>query len=89
MRFRIVQEGLRNIKKHSGAHSAQVRLRVNGSAVHLLISDQGAGFDLKELKMKEGLGVWRQNGALAGRSLPNSAAGKGTIIDVQIPLEQS
>lgn len=90
--FRIVQEGLRNIKKHSGAHSAQVRLRVNGSAVHLLISDQGTGFDPKELKMREGLGIWSMGERarlLSGRFQIRSAVGKGTIIDVRVPLEQS
>lgn len=90
--FRIVQEGLRNIKKHSGAHSAQVRLRVNGSAVHLLISDQGTGFDPKELKMREGLGIWSMGERarlLGGRFQIRSAVGKGTIIDVRVPLEQS
>jgi signal transduction histidine kinase len=89
--FRIVQEGLRNIKKHSGAHSAQVRLQVNGNAIHLLISDQGTGFDPKELKMREGLGIWSMGeraSLLGGRLQIRSVAGKGTIIDVRVPLEQ-
>jgi signal transduction histidine kinase len=79
--FRIAQEALRNIKTHSGADSAQVRLRVTGSTIHLLISDQGAGFDPKDLKMNEGLGV-RSTGErarlLGGHFVIRSAAGSGT-----------
>ena len=88
--FRIVQEGLRNVKKHSGASSAQVRLQVVDSRIHLLVSDQGAGFNPKELKMGEGLGVRSMEGRarlLGGRFEIRSKAGMGTIIDVWLPLQ--
>ena len=55
--FRIVQEGLRNVKKHSGAGSAQVQLERVDDAIHLLISDKGQGFDLKEVTDGQGLGL--------------------------------
>ena len=45
--FRIVQEGLRNVKKHSEAAHAQVRLEKLDGGLHLSISDNGKGFDLK------------------------------------------
>ena len=41
--FRIVQEGLRNVKKHSGAANAQVRLETMDDTLHLSISDDGTG----------------------------------------------
>ncbi len=43
--FRIVQEALRNVKRHSSCSSAQVRLESVNSAVHLRVSDEGVGFD--------------------------------------------
>jgi signal transduction histidine kinase len=87
--FRIVQEGLRNVKKHCGAARAQVCLQMIGSTIHLLISDQGVGFDPKYLKMQEGLGVRsmaERAHLLGGHFEIRSAAGKGTIIDVRVPL---
>src|SRR5271170_1255337 len=45
--FRILQEGLRNVKKHSGADRAEVRLEVAGGKLHLSISDRGRGFESK------------------------------------------
>lgn len=43
--FRIAQEGLRNVKRHSGADRAEVRLEGFGENLHLSISDRGRGFD--------------------------------------------
>jgi signal transduction histidine kinase len=88
--FRIVQEALRNMKKHSGASSAQVSLESVDNGVHLRVSDQGVGFDPKQLKMSEGLGVRSMEERarlLGGRFSVRSSAGMGTIIDVWLPLE--
>jgi signal transduction histidine kinase len=88
--FRIVQEGLRNMKKHSGAASALVCLQVIGSRIHLHISDQGVGFDPKEQKMREGLGVRSMEERarfLGGRFEIRSKTGRGTILAVRLPLQ--
>ena len=53
--FRLVQEGLRNLKKHSGASAAQVNLEMLSDTLHLSVCDQGVGFDLNRLATKEGL----------------------------------
>src|SRR5208283_5598997 len=45
--FRIVQESLRNVKKHSGASKAQVILEMVDGSFHLSISDDGAGFNVR------------------------------------------
>jgi signal transduction histidine kinase len=87
--FRIVQEGLRNIKKHSGASSAQVHLLVVDNTIHLLVSDQGVGFDPKGLTTNEGLGVRimaERARLLGGRFEIRSEVGKGSIIDVRLPV---
>lgn len=88
--FRIVQEGLRNMKKHSGASSAQVRLQVVDSTIHLLVSDQGVGFNPRKLGMSEGLGIRSMKERarlLEGRLEIRSKAGEGTIIEVSLPLQ--
>jgi signal transduction histidine kinase len=88
--FRIVQEGLRNAKKHSGASSVQVRLENAGDALHLTVCDQGVGFNLKGLRDKVGLGV-RSMGErarlLGGRFEIHSEPGKGTKIDAWVPIQ--
>ena len=55
--FRIVQEGLRNIKRHSGADSAEVRLEGSGEKLHLSVSDRGGGFDVNKRSPRNGIGI--------------------------------
>ena len=88
--FRIVQEGLRNLKKHSGAARAQVRLRM---ATERIICERYAtkasGFDVRELGNKEGLGIRSMEERaylLGGRFKFHSEPGKGTEIEATIPL---
>ena len=51
--FRIVQEGLRNLKKHSSAAKAQVRLRGTTGKLFVSVRDEGIGFEVRELKKKK------------------------------------
>jgi signal transduction histidine kinase len=88
--FRIAQEALRNVKKHSGASSAQVRLQLAGNTIHLSVCDQGAGFNPKESPKGEGLGIRSMEERarlLGGRFEIQSKSGTGTKIDVWLPLE--
>jgi signal transduction histidine kinase len=87
--FRIVQEGLRNAIKHSGAREVSVRLAADGDGLFLSIADCGVGFDstsgqrgLGLLSMRERLEPLR--GTLTIRSSP----GAGTQIDVRVPLDR-
>ncbi len=57
---RIVQEALANIRRHSGARSARVRLRVQDNELILLIEDDGQGFDFEGRLESEALDrSWR------------------------------
>jgi signal transduction histidine kinase/ABC-type uncharacterized transport system substrate-binding protein len=89
--FRIVQEGLQNLKKHSGAVQAQVRLRKDGDRLLLSVCDEGAGFNAKEMRNNASLGI-RSMGERArlvgGLFEIHSEPGKGTRIDVYVPLQQ-
>jgi signal transduction histidine kinase len=88
--FRIVQEGLRNLKKHSGATKAQVRLRMAAGKLFVSVCDQGIGFDMRELERKEGLGVRSMKERvylLGGRFEIRSEPGKGTRIEAWVALQ--
>ena len=89
--FRIVQEGLRNIKKHSGALKAQVLLRRVDETLLLSVCDEGVGFDVSNLRKKEGLGTRSMEERaylVGGRFEIHSEHGKGTRIVVSVPLQQ-
>ena len=87
--FRIVQEGLQNLRKHSGASQAQVSLRKDGDRLRLSVCDEGSGFDTKEKRNKEGLGIpsmGERVRLLGGQFEIQSEPGKGTRIEVCVPL---
>ncbi len=89
--FRIVQEGLRNVKKHSKATHAQVRLERLDGGLHLSISDNGRGFDLEDISDGQGLGMWSMKERVRqidGRFEMRSAPYKGTRVEVWAPLKE-
>ena len=52
--YRVVQEALRNVAKHSGAKDAEVTLSIDGTYLNLSIKDHGRGFDVARAR---GLGL--------------------------------
>ena len=87
--FRIVQEALQNLKKHSGAVKAEVRLRRTGNRILVSIRDEGKGFDVRG-NGEPGLGIrsMRERARLAGGHLKiYSEPGKGTRIEATVPLQ--
>jgi signal transduction histidine kinase len=90
--FRIVQEGLRNLKKHSGATRGQVRLGRTGGKLFVSVSDEGIGFELHDLAEKTGLGIRSMEeraSLMGGRFEIHSKLGKGTRIEASIPIIES
>jgi signal transduction histidine kinase len=87
--FRIVQECLRNFKKHSGAQQAVVSLLVNAGKLNVSVFDRGCGFDTRELCHKEGLGVRSMEERvrlLGGEFVIQSAPGQGTTVNAWVPV---
>jgi two-component system, NarL family, sensor kinase len=87
--YRIAQEGLRNVAKHSGAKEATVSLAATTEGVMLSIEDPGIGFSLARAKGKPGLGLasMEERARLVGGDLAiHSEPGKGTLIEVWAPL---
>ena len=90
--YRVVQEGLRNVAKHSGATQLQISLTGKDDSIHLTIKDQGAGFDLKETEKKLGLGLVSMQERvrlILGNISIESRPGKGTVINVRASLKDS
>jgi PAS domain S-box-containing protein len=86
--FRITQEALTNIRKHSGAKSARVELLQHGDRVRLVIRDFGCGFDPQTVHEERfGLQGIRQRARLLGTAATiDSAPGKGTTVVVDFPI---
>lgn len=87
--FRIAQESLRNVIKHSGAGRAQVVLERTEREVRLRVLDAGSGFDPESAKTKKGLGLisMRERLRLVGGKISiKSQPEHGTEIDVVVPL---
>ena len=91
--FRVVQESLTNLARHSRASKAMVTLSASDSNVKVAVRDDGIGFvPAKEYESPTGLGLQmiRQRVRwLGGEFKLESAPGKGTSLEVQIPLEET
>jgi PAS domain S-box-containing protein len=87
--FRITQEGLRNVKRHSGASKAEVRLEGSVENLHLSIADQGRGFDVNKHSPRDGIGIRSMEERLRslGGQLEISSRPGGTRIDAWLPLK--
>jgi PAS domain S-box-containing protein len=87
--YRVAQESLRNVARHSGARSAVVTLAgVNGS-VELRVADQGVGFDPGQAREFRGLGLVSMEERvklLRGNLIVTTRPGAGTELRAQIPL---
>jgi signal transduction histidine kinase len=91
--YRIVQEALTNVAKHSGAGRVDIRLEFEPPRITAVIEDDGVGFDPAELAGREGsargmglLGIRERVAALGGRFEIESSPGRGTRLTVDIPL---
>jgi signal transduction histidine kinase len=81
--FRIVQEGLANVRKHAGATHAWVQIGERVGDRYVLIRDDGAGFEPQEGGGGQGLRNMRERAASIGGALTlRSAAGTGTTLEV-------
>jgi signal transduction histidine kinase len=86
--FRLVQEALTNITKHTEAAGVSILLTRKASSVALVVEDDGAGFDPGG--MREGSlgipGMRERVALLGGRLRVESAPHKGTTLAAEIPL---
>jgi PAS domain S-box-containing protein len=79
--FRIIQEAMNNVAKHSKADLVRLILRKTADKIELSIKDNGAGFDLESIRQGLGLTSMRERTELSSGTFEiESAVGKGTTI---------
>jgi signal transduction histidine kinase len=87
--FRITQEILNNIIKHSLATRIIIKLEYQETSLQLQIVDNGNGFDIDEIPAdQKGMGlqnIQKRAGIIGGEVIIRSQAGEGTSIDIFIP----
>jgi signal transduction histidine kinase len=88
--YRVAQESMLNIAKHSSAKSVKLSLRAADSCIRLSVSDDGVGFRGESAAPKLasfGLAGMRERAALLGGTLAvQSAVGKGVTVRLELPL---
>ncbi|MEX2559317.1 MAG: PAS domain-containing protein [Pirellulales bacterium] len=86
--YRIVQESLNNIKRHSKSQRAEVKLLERDGRIHLEVRDWGVGFNASDVPDDHfGLEGIRKRAALfGGRATIESRPGEGTRVIVDLPL---
>jgi len=85
--FRIAQEALTNVVKHSGASTVFVKVGLNGKVISLCVADDGIGFNASAASAGIGLTSMRERLRLVGGALfINSTPDSGTELIAQINL---
>jgi signal transduction histidine kinase len=90
--YRVAQEGLRNVARHSGASRTELGLQYVDHGLQLTVRDNGAGFDTGQRRtgMSLGLASMRQRViSLDGRLDIESSPGRGTTVRAWIPLRNT
>lgn len=85
--FRVVQEALANVARHSGASRASVVAECRDGVLRVRVQDDGRGFDTGVATERHGLlGIGERVELLGGRLQVDSAPGRGTVVAVEIGL---
>ena len=94
--YRIAQEALANVQKHSRAPTVHLRLRFLSDAVRLDISDDGVGFDPDadaedaDGRARLGIAGMRERASIVGGSVEiTTRPGGGTRVSAQIPAQRA
>jgi signal transduction histidine kinase len=92
--FRIIQEAINNVAKHAGARHVAIRLTFQNSVAHVVVADDGRGFDVERV-LSPGtpvesvglLGMQERVRLLNGLLRIRSQLGEGTELSIEIPIE--
>jgi signal transduction histidine kinase len=90
--YRVAQEGLQNVVKHSHATTAKVELSRTKGGLLLVVSDPGRGFNSSSATETSSLGLVSMQERVRlvrGQIAVQSRKGEGTRLTVQIPLGES
>jgi signal transduction histidine kinase len=90
--FRICQEAMSNVARHAQATAVLIQVALEGGEFRIDVEDDGKGFDLEAATRREGRRPWGLMGIreraeiLGGTARVESAPGKGTHVEVRIPV---
>lgn len=86
--YRVFQEILNNVIKHSGARSVDVAFIEQEDDLNIMVEDDGIGFDMHLVSKGMGLdNMTKRMEAINGEIAIDSVPGRGTIINLSIPFE--
>ncbi|MCP3985474.1 MAG: sensor histidine kinase, partial [bacterium] len=89
---RMVQEALSNVIKHASASSIRLAGREEGGQLHIVVEDDGRGFDVsRKLEERQGLGLtgFHERAKLLGGVIEiKSIPGEGTTWMLKVPTLQ-
>ncbi len=87
--YRVLQEALNNVRRHSGAREAWVRLTFLPGSLELEVEDHGKGFAAEKSQRGIGLVAMRERAELIGGTLEVlQPASGGTLIRLRMPMEK-
>jgi len=87
--YRVLQEALNNVSRHSGAREAWIRLKYSGDSLELEVEDHGTGFVAEKMQRGIGLVAMRERAELIGGTLVIAPRPQGgTQVRLQIPREK-
>lgn len=87
--YRVIQESVNNVIKHSGATSLDIQLSRDEEGFNVMIEDNGKGFSVEKQDISKGIGLKNINtrvNYLKGTVEISSEIGKGTLVAIHIPL---
>jgi len=86
--FRIMQEALSNVQRHSGSTTAAIHISYDGSILRLQITDEGRGIPPGLDRSGVGLGSMRERARLLKGRLAIETGANGTTIQVELPVSR-
>lgn len=87
--YRVIQECVNNVIKHSGANALDISLIKDSDGIAATIEDNGKGFDTTDKEKFEGIGlknIISRITFLKGTVEFDSSPGKGTLVAIHVPL---
>lgn len=88
--YRVLQEAISNVARHSGAKSARVRLHCGDGSLELDVEDHGTGLDAGPSRRGLGLVAMRERAALLGGTLElRRPRDGGTLVRLKVPITTS
>ena len=90
--YRVVQEAISNVVRHSGARNLEITIRDADERVVVTVTDDGRGFDIDQVRAGSGLGLlgMRERAVGVGGTLGcRSRPGEGSTITLTLPTDES